>query len=88
MSSIQTTDREVNPLTVQATLTRPYLLLWGMGYSLPKISEILGHVSIYGTTEGCPEFVSDVHQQIVEDSLPDSPQEEWARYEAWRFRTT
>lgn len=72
-------------LTVPASLMRPYLLLWTKGYNLSTIGEILSHISIYGTVEGCPEIKNDAEREMVESVLPYAPAEQWAEHEHERY---
>lgn len=92
MAILPKSRREVNPMneyqmTVPATLMKPYLLLWSLGYDLSSIGEILSHIAIYETTEGCPEFRNEAEQSLVEDTLPYASVEKWVQYEHVRFRT-
>lgn len=80
----------VNPMseyreTVPATLMRPYELLKGLGYNSTRISEIISHISLYGTSEGCPEFRCENERRMVEDLIPVAPYEIWDHYEDWRY---
>lgn len=77
-------EPEIGDYSEDMAMSRSHLipeLLRMLGYDLPAIGEIIDHVIIYGTAEGCPEFRNEEDRRAVEDMLPDAPKCDWDYYD-------